>query len=67
MGHRENDSKTAKDFEGETIMWLNLSTTWCNDYHEYTVLHDFGHVLGLGHEHQMSHLAEALGYNQLTC
>ena len=51
--------KTAKDFEDSTTMWLDLS--YCDDdYHEYTVVHEFGHALGLGHEHQMKTIAMAL-------
>lgn len=40
-------------------MWLDLSYR-CDNYREYLVMHEFGHVLGLGHDHQMSHLAKAL-------
>ena len=51
--------KTAKDFEDSTTMWLDLS--YCDDdYHEYTVVHEFGHALGLGHEHQMKTIATAI-------
>ena len=49
----------ARDYEGEATIWLNLAAPH-DDYREYLVLHEFGHVLGLGHEHQMSHLARAL-------
>ena len=50
----------ATDHEGDPTMWLNLSAVRFDDYREYVVVHEFGHVLGLGHEHQMSHLAAAL-------
>lgn len=31
-------------------MWLNLKGT--DSYKEHLVMHEFGHALGLGHEHQ---------------
>ena len=34
-------------------MWLDLSRKDDN-YNEYLVVHEFGHALGLGHEHQRS-------------
>ena len=34
-------------------MWLDLSGKDDN-YNEYLVVHEFGHALGLGHEHQRS-------------
>ena len=34
-------------------MWLDLSHKDDN-YNEYLVVHEFGHALGLGHEHQRS-------------
>ena len=33
-------------------MWLDLSVTGC--YREHIVVHEFGHILGLEHEHQRS-------------
>ena len=49
----------AEDYEGDATLWLDLAAA-DDGYREYTVLHEFGHVLGLGHEHQMSYLAGAV-------
>ena len=36
-------------------MWLDLHTGGVgDDYKKYIVIHEFGHTLGLGHEHQRS-------------
>lgn len=35
----------------EATMWLDLGRGY-DEYKRYLVLHEFGHVLGLGHEHQ---------------
>ena len=43
-------------------MCLNLSGD-DDDYRQFVVVHEFGHALGLGHEHQTSHLANALDRN----
>ena len=48
------------NYEGEPTMWLDLSPGAPFGYREYTIVHEFGHVLGLGHQHQRKHLAEAL-------
>ena len=36
-------------------MWLDLHTGGVgDDYKKHIVIHEFGHALGLGHEHQRS-------------
>ena len=50
---------TATNYLGEETFWLDLSPQH-DGYREYLVVHEFGHVLGLGHEHQMDHIAGAL-------
>ena len=36
-------------------MWLNLHSGGIDDgFKKYLVVHEFGHALGLGHEHQRS-------------
>ena len=39
----------------EATMWLDLHSGGVNDdYKKHIVIHEFGHALGLGHEHQRS-------------
>ena len=41
--------------KGEPTMWLDLHTGGVNDdYKKHVVIHEFGHILGLTHEHQRS-------------
>ena len=49
----------AMKYVGEPTMWLNLTSSDDN-WREYVVMHEFGLVLGLGHQNQRKHLAEAL-------
>ena len=40
-------------------MWLDLSSKNAT-YNNYLVVHEFGHTLGLGHEHQRSDFRECV-------
>ena len=54
--------RNAANFEKDITMRLNLSRD-DDDYRQFVVVHEFGHALGLGHEHQTSHLVNALDRN----
>ena len=44
----------ATQFPGDATMQLSLTRAWSDNLKKHYVLHEFGHVLGLGHEHQRS-------------
>ena len=39
---------------------MALALSGDEEYQQYIVVHQFGHALGLDHEHQMNHIASAL-------
>ena len=40
--------------DGKPTMWLDLTSRDNQEYREHLVVHEFGHALGLKHEHQRS-------------
>ena len=45
--------EALKSQKGDPTMWLDLQKGK-NDYNKHIVIHEFGHALGLEHEHQRS-------------
>jgi hypothetical protein len=45
--------RAAKERHDQPTMWLNLGGL-DDKYKKHSVVHEFGHALGLGHEHQRS-------------
>ena len=57
---KRNESKIGcSKPEEQPRMWLDLSED--GYYREYVVVHEFGHILGLEHEHQRSDFWEKVG------
>ena len=51
LGKRAQNAK-----HNEATMWLDLHSGGVgDDYKKHIVIHEFGHALGLGHEHQRSY------------
>ena len=55
--NRRNESKIGKKAtkvkDRDATMWLCLDSE-NDEYKKHLVIHEFGHALGLGHEHQRS-------------
>ena len=45
--------RATKEKYDQPTMWLDLNVSGDN-YKKHLVIHEFGHALGLGHEHQRS-------------
>ena len=45
--------RATKEKHNQPTMWLDLNVLGDN-YKKHLVIHEFGHALGLGHEHQRS-------------
>ena len=41
-------------FPSQPTMHLSLVHAWSDDLKKHYIIHEFGHALGLGHEHQRS-------------
>jgi hypothetical protein len=46
--------KAVKRPQDKPTMWLNLYSQSGDNYKKHIVIHEFGHALGLCHEHQRS-------------
>ena len=50
----------ANQYPNEATMHLSLTKAWSDDLKRHYIIHEFGHALGLGHEHQRSKFWEFL-------
>ena len=65
LGDGKNETilgnRAANIGHSEPTMWLDLSKVTGNKEKKHVVIHEFGHALGLDHEHKRSDLWKEIG------